>query len=38
MFGSQGPWYYQAVAGINRSPNSAGWKMLEIHPRITNSI
>lgn len=35
MFGSQGPWYYQAIAGINRAVNSTGWEKLTIYPRIT---
>jgi hypothetical protein len=36
MFGSQGPWYYQAIAGITRAGNSTGWKNLIIHPQVMN--
>eukprot|EP00118_Oscarella_pearsei_P025682 m.308582 g.308582 ORF g.308582 m.308582 type:complete len:1010 (+) comp44295_c0_seq1:152-3181(+) len=36
MFGGQGPWYYQAIAGINMADGSIGWEKIRIQPQITN--
>ena len=36
MFGGQGPWYYQSIAGINMADDGLGWDRIRIQPRLTN--
>ena len=37
MFGGQGPWYYQAIAGINMMEGTNGYQHIRIQPRLTAS-
>eukprot|EP01004_Peranema_trichophorum_P002698 NODE_1736_length_1831_cov_65.029859_g1473_i0.p1 GENE.NODE_1736_length_1831_cov_65.029859_g1473_i0~~NODE_1736_length_1831_cov_65.029859_g1473_i0.p1 ORF type:complete len:488 (+),score=93.46 NODE_1736_length_1831_cov_65.029859_g1473_i0:103-1464(+) len=34
MYGSQGAWYYQTLAGINMAPQSRAWKQIVLFPKV----
>jgi alpha-L-rhamnosidase len=38
MFGSLGAWFYQALAGIDNQPGSAGYEHIRIEPRIVRDL
>lgn len=38
MFGSVGAWFYQALAGIDQSTESAGYRHIRIEPQIVGDL
>jgi alpha-L-rhamnosidase len=38
MFGSVGAWFYQALAGINQAPDTAGYRQLRIQPQAAHGL
>lgn len=38
MFGSVGAWFYNALGGINLSPDSAGYQHLRIAPQVVEDL
>ena len=38
MFGSVGAWFYQALAGVNQSADSAGYRQLRIQPQAAHGL
>jgi len=38
MFGSLGAWFYQALAGIDNQPGTAGYEHIRIEPRIVRDL
>ncbi len=38
MFGSLGAWFYQALAGINLAPDSAGYLHIRIEPQVVRDL
>ncbi len=38
MFGSLGAWFYQALAGINLAPESAGYRHIRIEPQVDRDL
>lgn len=38
MFGSVGAWFYQALAGIDQDPGSAGYEHIRIEPQMVEDL